>query len=470
MEEELIGAVPCSSLAVDSVLRVGTAGAIWGSCIGPYDARKRGLTGVAQASFVAKTIGKFGFQCGLVAGVFTATCCGIQRYRRQNDWVNPLIAGAVAGAAVAAGTRSWTQVVGMAGLEYIKSSRGVQLFTCRWLPANSCSPKALVFLCHVSSVALVCVVGRLVFELLSSLMEFAGYGMECSGFMRECGVRLASARYAVFGIDYEGHGRSTGSRCYIKKFENIVNDCDEFFKSVCAEKEYRYKGRFLYGESMGGAVALLLHKKEPSFYNGAVLAAPMCKISEKMKPHQVVINILTGFEDLIPKWKIVPSKDVIDSAFKDPVKREEIRNNKLIYQDKPRLKTALEMLRTSMRVTLPFLVLHGDSDTVTDPEISKALYERASSTDKTMKLYPGMWHGLTAGETDENVGIVFTDVVAWLDKYTAEGSNLVVEPLHEPFNIGIEKLPSPPPTTYKPSLGCYLCGFNETRTLHSAIF
>jgi acylglycerol lipase len=28
----------------------------------------------------------------------------------------------------------------------------------------------------------------------------------------------------------------------------------------------------------------------------------------------------------------------------------QIRNNKLIYQDKPRLKTALEMLRTSMRV------------------------------------------------------------------------------------------------------------------------
>ncbi|KAL3604502.1 hypothetical protein D5086_005361, partial [Populus alba] len=176
------------------------------------------------------------------------------------------------------------------------------------------------------------------------------YGMECSGFMRECGIRLARAGYAVFGIDYEGHGRSAGSRCYIKKFENIVNDCHDFFKSVCAEKDYRYKGRFLYGESMGGAVALLLHKKEPLFYHGAVLVAPMCKISEKLKPHPVVVNILTGLEDLIPKWKIVPTKDVIDSACKDPLKREEIRNNKLIYQDKPRLKTALEMLRTSMRV------------------------------------------------------------------------------------------------------------------------
>ncbi|XP_021643385.1 outer envelope pore protein 16-4, chloroplastic isoform X2 [Hevea brasiliensis] len=64
MEEELNGVLPCSSLAVDSILRVGTAGGIWGSCIGPYDARKRGLSGKARTSFVAKSIGKFGFQCG----------------------------------------------------------------------------------------------------------------------------------------------------------------------------------------------------------------------------------------------------------------------------------------------------------------------------------------------------------------------------------------------------------------------
>ncbi|KAJ4824140.1 hypothetical protein Tsubulata_043913 [Turnera subulata] len=296
----------------------------------------------------------------------------------------------------------------------------------------------------------------------------------------ECGTRLASANYAVFGIDYEGHGRSSGSRCYIRKFENIVNDCNEFFKSVCAEKDYRDKGRFLYGESMGGAVALLLHKKEPTFYNGAVLVAPMCKISEKLKPHPVVVNILTSFEEIIPKWKIVPTKDVIDSAFKDPVKREEIRHNKLIYQDKPRLKTALEMLRTSMslevslnKVTLPFLVLHGDADTVTDPEISKGLYEQASSKDKIMKLYPGMWHGLTSGETDDNIGIVFADIIAWLDKHSGEGSDLVVEPLAEPFNNGIEKLQSPSVVgkqTHKTKFrGSYLCGFKESPTLHSSM-
>lgn len=45
-----------------------------------------------------------------------------------------------------------------------------------------------------------------------------------------------------------------------------------------AQEEYTDKARFLYGESMGGAVTLLLHKKDPSFWNGAVLVAPMCKV------------------------------------------------------------------------------------------------------------------------------------------------------------------------------------------------
>uniref|UniRef100_A0A0A9D1R6 Serine aminopeptidase S33 domain-containing protein n=1 Tax=Arundo donax TaxID=35708 RepID=A0A0A9D1R6_ARUDO len=67
-------------------------------------------------------------------------------------------------------------------------------------------------------------------------------------------------------------------------------------------------------------------------------------------------------------------------------------------------------------VRMSFFILHGEADTVTDPEVSRALYERAASTDKTIKLYPGMWHGLTAGEPDENVELVFSDIVAWLDQ------------------------------------------------------
>nr|GMD72933.1 caffeoylshikimate esterase-like isoform X1 [Ipomoea batatas] len=346
MEADISGEFPCSSIAVDSVLRIG-------------------LTGLARAPFIVSssfTSLKHFFEC------YTVFCVLILqnvllfsfffKYRLDQSagWafngVNVLTASVVAGTVIG-GTRQWKQVAGIT----------------------------------------------------------------------DVGIKLASHGYAVFGIDYEGHGRSMGARCYIESFDNIVKDCSLFFKSVCAQEEYREKRRFLYGESMGGAVALLIHKLDPSFWHGAILVAPMCKISEKVKPHPLVISLLTKVEDVIPKWKIVPSKDIIDSAFKDPVKREEIRGNKLIYQKKPRLKTALEMLRTSMnleeslwKITLPFFVLHGEADTVTDPEVSKALYKQASSKDKTIKLYPGMWHGLTSGEPDDNIEIVFSDIISWLDK------------------------------------------------------
>lgn len=68
-----------------------------------------------------------------------------------------------------------------------------------------------------------------------------------------------------------------------------------------------------------------------------------------------------------------------------------------------------------MQVSLPFIVLHGGSDKVTDPSVSKLLYESACSVDKTFKLYPDMWHSLSYGELPENLDLVFSDVFNWLE-------------------------------------------------------
>ncbi|GKC06199.1 outer envelope pore protein 16-4, chloroplastic [Tanacetum coccineum] len=113
MDAQWYNDVPCSSIAVESIISVGTGGLIWGSCAGNYDAKHKGLTGIDRASFVAKTVGKYGFQCGLFAGIFSFTRCGVSRYRKKNDWVNALVAGGVAGAAIGAGTRNWKQVAVM---------------------------------------------------------------------------------------------------------------------------------------------------------------------------------------------------------------------------------------------------------------------------------------------------------------------------------------------------------------------
>jgi alpha-beta hydrolase superfamily lysophospholipase len=138
--------------------------------------------------------------------------------------------------------------------EYVRNSRGMRLFSCSWVPkAGSSPPKALVFLCH-------------------------GYAVECAVTMRGTGERLASAGFAVFGLDYEGHGRSDGLQGYVPDFHALVGDCDAFFVAKAVSTHSSSGRRFLLGESMGGAVALLPPRSRPDFWTGAVLVAPMCKV------------------------------------------------------------------------------------------------------------------------------------------------------------------------------------------------
>ncbi|XP_026459048.1 caffeoylshikimate esterase-like [Papaver somniferum] len=299
--------------------------------------------------------------------------------------------------------------------EIIQIPRGLRLFTCSWVPANT-EPKALVFLCH-------------------------GYAIECSISMKDTAIRLAKAGYGVYGIDYEGHGKSSGLKGFIPSFERVVADCSDHFSSICEKKENKRKLRYLYGESMGGAVILLLHRKKPQYWDGAILVAPMCKLADDMKPPKLVLSVLIMLTHVIPRWKIVPTTDIIDISFKLPSKREEVRSNPLCYKGRPRLKTAHELLNVSLdieknlqQVSLPFIIVHGGDDKVTDPSVSELLYKTAASSDKTFKLYPGMWHSLTSGEPVENIDIVFADIFSWLKERTEVRSSLRLEREHKGDN------------------------------------
>lgn len=64
------------------------------------------------------------------------------------------------------------------------------------------------------------------------------------------------------------------------------------------------------------------------------------------------------------------------------------------------------------------LILHGAADRVTDPRISRFLYDNASTDDKTLKLYEGGFHSILEGEPDDVILAVLTDIVSWLDSRT----------------------------------------------------
>jgi lysophospholipase len=41
---------------------------------------------------------------------------------------------------------------------------------------------------------------------------------------------------------------------------------------------------------------------------------------------------------------------------------------------------------------LPILLMHGEDDPLTDPAATQLLYQRISSRDKTLRIWPGLLH------------------------------------------------------------------------------
>ncbi|BAS71825.1 Os01g0318000, partial [Oryza sativa Japonica Group] len=127
-----------------------------------------------------------------------------------------------------------------------------------------------------------------------------------------------------------------------------------------------------------------------------------------------------------PTWHLAFSRgNMPDRSFKVPWKRALAVARPRSTMAPPRAATARELLRVCcevqsrfQEVELPLLVVHGGDDTLCDPECAEELHRRAGSEDKTLRVYPGMWHQLV-GEPEENVDKVFGDVLDWFKSHAA---------------------------------------------------
>ncbi|KAK9936314.1 hypothetical protein M0R45_013162 [Rubus argutus] len=279
---------------------------------------------------------------------------------------------------------------------FYTSPRGVKLFTRQWIPISH-PPRGVIFMVH-------------------------GYGNDISWTFQATPIFLAQNGFACFALDLEAHGRSHGLRAFVPNVDLVVQDCIFFFNFIKQNPQFQTLPSFLFGESMGGAICLLIHLADPEAFHGAILVAPMCKISDAVKPRWPIPQILTLVAKFLPTLAIVPTADLMVKSVKVEEKRVIADMNPCRYRGKPRLGTVVELLRVTecvsrrlCDVSLPFIVLHGSADVVTDPNVSRALYQEANSEDKTIKIYDGMMHSLLFGETDDNVEIVRTDILAWLN-------------------------------------------------------
>jgi alpha-beta hydrolase superfamily lysophospholipase len=231
-----------------------------------------------------------------------------------------------------------------------------------------------------------------------------------SGYYAWVAQRLAAVGQATYAIDLRGRGRSDGERFYVDTFVDYVSDIASLVDLVRS----RNAGLpvFLLGHSAGGVLACLYTLDHPS-----ALAGLICESFAFQTPApDFALAVLKGLSHVAPHAHVLRLKN--EDFSRDPQTVSAMNNDPLIAHETQPTKTVAELVRSDERlkedfghITLPLLILHGTEDKAAKSSGSQLFYDRAGSTDKTLKLYDGHVHDLL---NDLGKETVMADITAWI--------------------------------------------------------
>jgi acylglycerol lipase len=221
--------------------------------------------------------------------------------------------------------------------------------------------------------------------------------------------------YAVYALDHIGHGKSSGTRMYVERFEDYTDTLKTYFDMV--RHWQPDQPIFMVGHSMGGLIGPLYLLDHQTELAGAVLSGPAVKPHDPVSP--AVIFIGKVISALMPKLGVIALE--ADGVSRDPAVVQAYMSDPLVCHGKTTARLSAELLKTMQRVTaeaakitLPILILQGSADRLVDPNGAQMLYDTVSSVDKTIKIYDSFYHEVfNEPEHDRVLG----DVKAWLETH-----------------------------------------------------
>ena len=215
----------------------------------------------------------------------------------------------------------------------------------------------------------------------------------------------------VIRYDHRGYGRSEGKRAYINSFGQYTDDLKWLIHNHIDPDLPLYIGSW----SMGGLIlASYIIEEGNQDLAGCIFCSSALKINEDLSPF---LQKISGILSKITPWLKLVKLDS-SALSRDPHVVEEYLNDPLVYKKGIYARTGGEMLKQTRavqdkfhKISCPLLILHGTADQLTDPAGSQKLYDEASSTDKTIKLYDGWFHELFK---EPEKGEVFELLKNWL--------------------------------------------------------
>ncbi|WOJ92522.1 alpha/beta hydrolase [Congregibacter variabilis] len=238
---------------------------------------------------------------------------------------------------------------------------------------------------------------------------------EHSGRYQHVAEALAARSIASFAPDHPGHGLTPGHRCFINKFAEFYPALDTLREQI--EADYPGVPCFIIGHSMGGLIAGNYLLENQSRFAGAAFSGAAFEVP--VPPSGIAIFINRILASIVPKLgalqldasEVSRDAEVVRRYQEDPL----VHSGKITARLLVELFAAMDNLeKRRSDIALPVLVMHGEGDVMAAVSGSQHFFDSVGSLDKTLRLYPGLYHEIF---NEPEQAQVLGELVDWLDAH-----------------------------------------------------
>ncbi|MFP4599623.1 MAG: alpha/beta hydrolase [Persicimonas sp.] len=241
-----------------------------------------------------------------------------------------------------------------------------------------------------------------------------GFGEHSSRYDHVAGA-LCRAGYAVLAIDARGHGKSTGKRAHVERYDHYVRDYDLLKLQTAAR--WPEVDLFCVGHSNGGLIALRYALTRPDGVTGFVVTSPMCGLALevprlKEAAGKLMSKVWPSFtmpNDLDPS-KLSHVQRVVDKYSKDPLDLKIVSARWFTEAG----QAQDDLWERASQLDQAFLFLLAGQDEIVDTNAAEEIFHRMGSGDREMEVFPKLYHEIL---NEESWGAIVRRMIRWMERH-----------------------------------------------------
>lgn len=216
-----------------------------------------------------------------------------------------------------------------------------------------------------------------------------------------------------YAIELKGFGETKDLKGYIDSLSIYFDDIRTLRNMIA--RENAGKKIFIAGESMGGLIAFLTSGQKEKLFDGVICMSPAFKSRIKFSMIEYVkilssfiYNPRKQFKVRIDSFMCTRDNEYRKVLDSDPGEYRLATSKLLLNLAFAQIKAG----RLKNKINSPILFLLAGRDKLVDSEVSGRIFDNLNLKDKTMIIYPEMYHALSIDVGREKV---FNDMLKWIE-------------------------------------------------------